>query len=95
MFSSKILTENLMRGRSTVTEYYENTEEYLSGTFETYLELRTGRDSVSFADRQDLQAFLDEFGVPYGRTAHLPFPPSDQDELGELVSFVNDMEVVE
>lgn len=78
-----------------MTKYYENTEEYLSGTFETYLELRTGRDSVSFADRQDLQAFLDEFGVSYRRTAHLPFPPSDQDELGELVSFVNDMEVVE
>lgn len=78
-----------------MTEYYEDTEGYLSGTFETYLELRTGREQVSFDDRQDIQAFLDEFGVPYRRTAHLPFPPSDQDELGELVRFVSDVEVVE
>lgn len=78
-----------------MTEYYENTEGYLSGTFETYLELRTDREDVSFADRSELQAFLDEFGIPYRRTAHLPFPPSDQDELGRLVRFVDDVEVFE
>lgn len=76
-------------------DYFEETEEYLTGTFETYLELRTGNDDVVLEDLSDLQDFLDQEGVPYRRSRHLDFPPSESEDLGDLIRFVNEMEVVE
>ncbi|MFB6116340.1 MAG: hypothetical protein ABEK10_02400 [Candidatus Nanosalina sp.] len=78
-----------------MARYFEEKEQYLTSTFEIYLELRTGREEVVLEDFSDLQAFLDEEGVPYSRSHGLDFPPSESEDLGELIRFVNDMEVVE
>jgi len=83
------------RGHITVTEYFEDQEEYLTGTFETYLELRTDAESIDFEDLTDFKAFLDQEEIEYEEELDLTFPPEESDDLGKLVEFVNDMGVVE
>ena len=78
-----------------MTEYTKDTEEYLANVFETYLELRTDSESVNFEDLSDLQEFLEEGGVNYNlEDVDFSYPPEDKDELGKLVRFVSDTEVV-
>lgn len=78
-----------------MADYLKDTQEYLTDTFETYLELRTDNEEVVFEDLSDFQRFLEQEGVSYRNSQNLDFPPSESEELGELIRFVNEMEVVE
>lgn len=78
-----------------MTEYVKDTEEYLASVFETYLELRTDNDLIDFEDLSEFEAFLEEGGVEYdSEEFDLSYPPEDSEELGELIRFVNDTEVI-
>lgn len=77
-----------------MSDYFEETEAYLTGTFETYLGLRTGNDNVVLEDFSDLQEFLNQEGVSYENSQDLNFPPSRSEELGELIRFVEETGVV-
>lgn len=78
-----------------MTEYTKDTEEYLANVFETYLELRTDSESVNFEDLSDFEEFLEEGGVKYYlEDVDFSYPPEDSEELGQLVRFVSDTEVI-
>ena len=77
-----------------MSEYVKDTEGYLASVFETYLELRTDSDFVDFEDLSDFKAFLEEGDVEYDEELDLSYPPTDSEELGELVRFVSGTEVI-
>ena len=77
-----------------MSDYFEDTEQYLKGTFETYLELRTDIEEVVLEDLSDLQELLSQEDVSYESSQNLNFPPSESEELGELIRFVGKEGVV-